>query len=409
MDDSLAYVLAPVSAAGFFSSHFEQAPLHIARDDAAYFSDVYGIADVEDSLVVGAREPEQFALVRVGDEPLGTPDFTFNRPSVRWRATGRPPKITLDPRKIAAYIDQGYTLIIKDASLFSARLQRFSNALQHELRSYAQTNVYLTPAGAQGFDVHHDTHDTLTIQLAGEKTWLIYEPVIELPLESQPFHSGTKVSNLRLHSEVRLRAGDTLYIPRGFPHEARNADATSLHATFALMPVRTVDVLETLVRLAADADVELRRSFPIEWTDASDFGERFAEIVAQPLARALQPDRVLLAREMLLGEQFTLTRPGARGSIEQVERLRRLGPDSMLRLCDGVAFMVRDRERTVDLLVAGKSLSFPKFCQASLERLVAGPATLAELDPTLSEKNRAVLVRTLVLEGVIAIDGADCA
>jgi hypothetical protein len=324
---------------------------------------------------------------------------------VRWRATGRAAKTALDTRKVAAYLDQGYTLVIKDAALFSPRLQRFSNSLQHDLRSYAQVNVYLTPGGGRGFEVHHDTHDTLTIQLAGEKTWQIYEPLVELPLESQPFHSGTKVPNLRPRSEARLRAGDTLYIPRGFPHEARAADATSLHATFALMPIRVIDVLEAVVRLAGDADVELRRTFPIEWTDAPDFGERFAALVAGPLASALRPERVRRAREIVLGEQFAITRALARGSVEQIERLRDLGPGSVLRLCDGAAFMVRDDDKTVNLLIAGKLLGFPKFCKAAFERLMAGPTTLAELDPQLSEKNRAVLVRTLVLEGLVAIDG----
>jgi len=165
VDDVLRFVLAPTSAADFFATYFERAPLHVSRDDATYFNGVYGIPDVEESLVVGAREPEQFALVRAGGDPVGPPDFTLDRPGVRWRATGKAAKTMLDPRKIAAYLDRGYTLIIKDAALFSARLQRFSNGLQHGLRSYAQTNVYLTPAGAQGFEAHHDTHDTLTLQL----------------------------------------------------------------------------------------------------------------------------------------------------------------------------------------------------------------------------------------------------
>jgi len=170
------------------------------------------------------------------------------------------------------------------------------------------------------------------------------------------------------------------------------------------MPARVIDVLEAVIRLAADNDVELRRTFPLEWTDAADFGERFAELVLPRLAAALQPERVRLARELVLGEQFTITRADAEGSIAQVERLRDLSPQTVLRLCDGVAFMVREREQTVDLLVAGKALGFPKFCQAAFERLVAGPTTLADLDPALSAKNQAVLVRTLVLEGLVTID-----
>lgn len=403
MDDALGFVLAPANAADFFATSFEREPLHIQRDDRAYFAGVYGIADVEDALVVGAREPAQFLLVRAGSEVVGPAAFSIDRPAVRWRATGKAAQTMLDPRKVAAYLEQGYTLVVKDAALFSARLQRFSNGLQHGLRSYAQTNVYLTPGGAQGFEVHHDTHDTLTLQLAGEKTWRIYEPVVELPLESQPFHSGTKVPGLRLAREVHLRAGDTLYIPRGYPHEAQSAEATSLHATFALMPMRVIDVLEAVIRLAADNDVELRRSFPPSWTDDAAFPERFAELVAPRIAAALQPERIRVARELVLGEQFALTRAEAAGSVEQVERLRDVAPDAVLRLNDGVAFMVREREKTVDLLIAGKSLGFPKFCAAAFEQLIAGPTTYAELDPQLNAKNRAVLVRTLVLEGLITI------
>jgi hypothetical protein len=402
--DPLVRVLAPTTADEFFANHFERAPLHVSRNDPEYFAAVYGTADVEAALVVGAREPEQFALVRAGGEPVTLADVTLERPGVRWRATGKASRTFLDPHKVAAYLEQGYTLIIKDAALFSASLQRFSNRLQHGLRSYAQTNVYLTPARAQGFEVHHDTHDTLTLQLAGEKTWRVYAPLIELPLESQPFHSGTKVPNLRLLQTVRLCPGDTLYLPRGFPHEASSDESTSLHATFALMPARVIDVLEIAIKLAADADVELRRTFPPSWTDAPEFAESFVELVAGRLRSALTPERVRMAREVVLNEQFAITRADAAGSIEQVARLRELSPDTVLRLDDGVAFMVREREKTVDLLVAGKSLGFPKFCKAAFERLVAGPTTVAELDSELSDNNRSVLIRTLVLEGLVHIE-----
>ena len=255
-------MLAPHNTAEFFAQHFEKLPLHVERNDPAYFADVYSIADVEDSLVVGAREPENFALVKAGSPEVSEDDFTYERPSVRWRLTGKGPRRWIDARKVISYFADGYTLIIKDAALFSARLQRFCNYLQRDLMAFAQPNVYFTPPSAQGFQVHHDTHDTLTAQVVGEKTWRIYEPIIQLPLESQPFHSGTKVEGLKLLDEVRLLAGDTLYIPRGFPHEAKTSDSVSLHCTFALAPVRVTDVMDLALRIAGDQDVELRHALP---------------------------------------------------------------------------------------------------------------------------------------------------
>ena len=45
-------------------------------------------------------------------------------------------------------------------------------------------------AGSQGLPVHHDTHEVISLQVAGEKRWLVYEPVLELPLKNQRYRSA---------------------------------------------------------------------------------------------------------------------------------------------------------------------------------------------------------------------------
>ena len=91
-----------------------------------------------------------------------------------------------------------------------------------------QANAYYTPRGSQGFAVHHDTHDVLVLQVAGEKRWLLYEPLLELPLKHQRYSQA-----LGEHGEptddLVLRAGDTLYLPRGWLHQAETS-ATRLAA-----------------------------------------------------------------------------------------------------------------------------------------------------------------------------------
>ena len=58
--------------------------------------------------------------------------------------------------------------------------------------------------------------------------------------------------------DVTLRAGDTLYLPRGWPHEAFSADADSLHITVGLHPPTRIDALRAALGECAD-DVEFRR------------------------------------------------------------------------------------------------------------------------------------------------------
>jgi hypothetical protein len=397
-------MLAPHNTADFFAQHFEKLPLHVERNDPAYFADVYSVADVEDSLVVGAREPENFALVKAGSSEVPEDDFTYERPSVRWRLTGKGPRRWIDARKVVNYFADGYTLIIKDAALFSARLQRFCNYLQRDLMAFAQPNVYITPPAAQGFQVHHDTHDTLTAQISGEKTWRIYEPIIALPLESQPFHSGTKVEGLKLLDEVRLLPGDTLYIPRGFPHEAKTSQTMSLHCTFALAPVRVTDVLDLALRIAGDQDVELRHALPPAVLAQEDLATRLGEFFESRLAQTFETPRMQVAVDIALNELFRLTRPNANGAFEQALETFDIKPTTRVRIDHAVPYMVRQRGEGIELLIAGKVVAFPPICRAAFEHLQRGATTVAEMDPSLSPEHRALLVKLLVLEGLVVIE-----
>jgi len=402
---ALEFILAPRTSAEFFQRHFEKLPLHVERNDPAYFADVYSVTDVEDSLVVGAREPENFALVKAGAPEIAADDFTYERPSLRWRLTGKGPRRWVDARKVVSYFADGYTLIIKDAALFSARLQRFCNHLQRDLMAFAQPNVYFTPPAAQGFEVHHDTHDTLTAQIAGEKTWRVYEPIIQLPLESQPFHSGTKVEGLKQLDEVRLRAGDTLYIPRGFPHEAKTSETMSLHCTFALAPVRVTDVLDLALRIAGDQDVELRHALPPAVLAREDLATRLGEFFESRLTQTFETPRMQVAVDIALNELFRLTRPNANGAFEQALHTFDIKPTTRVRIDETIPYVVRARGDGIELLIAGKVVAFPPICKPAFERLQRGPATAAEMDPALSAAHRDLLIKLLTLEGLLIIDG----
>jgi hypothetical protein len=400
---ALEFILAPSTTADFFERHFEKLPLHVERNDPGYFTGVYSVADVEDSLIVGAREPENFALVKAGSPEIAEDDFTYERPSVRWRLTGKGPRRWIDARKVVNYFADGYTLIIKDAALFSADLQRFCNHLQRDLMAFAQPNVYITPPAAQGFQVHHDTHDTLTAQIAGEKTWRIYEPLIALPLESQPFHSGTKVEGLKLLDEVRLLPGDTLYIPRGFPHEAKTSATMSLHCTFALAPVRITDVMDLALRIAGDQDVELRHALPPAVLAQEDLATRLGEFFESRLAQTFETPRMQVAVDIALNELFRLTRPNANGAFEQALEALDVKPSARVRIDETVPYMVRQRGEGIELLIAGKVVAFPPLCRTAFERLQQGPTTVAEMDPGLAPEHRTLLIRLLVLEGLVVI------
>lgn len=401
--DVLAMLLAPSSPSEFLERYFEKEPLHIGRGDPKYFREVYDVGEIESSLIVGGNDHDKFVLIKHGVGQVSVEDMTIERRHTRARHTGRTPKLVLDPRVVVSYFDRGYTLVIKDASLFSPRLQKFVNRVQQRLGFYIQTNVYFTPPKAQGFDVHHDTHDTLVMQIEGTKTWRIYDPVIQLPVETQPFSKEEHGKQVKLNREVTLNPGDTLYVPHGFPHEAMTADGTSLHVTLAMCPLRVIDLLEAMIDFAAVTDVELRRALPPGWHESKEFPARFAAMLHERLPKALPAAHVPAAIEMILRDLFAVTRTEAGGSFGEWERFMALGPTNTVAMRDDAPFMLRRTGPDIELLISGKSLAFPSAYAPLFEKLQAGPMTIGQVDATLPGNVGRQLVKMLLLEGLVAV------
>jgi hypothetical protein len=401
---ALDAVLAPVGIDDFFARFWERAPLHVGRDAPGTFADLYDVADVEDALVVGARDLDRFAVVKAGAEQAPLDAYVVTSPAIRGKASGKPANAHLDPRKVIALFDRGYTLVISDAGLLSARLQRWCNRLQRDLGAYVGANVYLTPPGGHGFDVHHDSHDTLTVQIEGSKTWRVYEPAVELPLESQPLHRGTAQPPLTLHREFELAAGDTLYLPRGYVHDAVAGATRALHITFALAPVRAIDLLHAALDAAAVTDVRLRRGLPPGWQNDAAFPAAFADDLAPRLNAMFGHDAFAAAAQTALNDLFASSRSDPGAGFDQLAGVPALAPETLLRLNDRFPSLLRERAATLELLVPGKALGFPKACLAALEQLRSGPVRFDALDLPLSDADRRAFVKSLVLEGLMLVD-----
>jgi JmjC domain len=271
-------------------------------------------------------------------------------------------------------------------------LAHFCRALEAELGHPAQANAYYTPRRSQGFAVHHDTHDVFVLQVAGEKQWRIYDPLLELPLKQQRYSKA-----LGDHGppvlELTLRAGDTLYLPRGWLHDALTSETDSLHVTVGINLHTWVDA----VRLALDEcedDVEFRRSVPEDGATGADLLER--------LAAKLEPDDVARrARAKLVRGR----RPILDGQLEEVRMLGSLTVDTLLERRPTV---IADLDGTT-LSFEGKYVTVPDYARAELEAIFEahGPFTAVELPGELDDESRLVLVRRLIREGFVRRSAAN--
>src|SRR5580765_5146593 len=202
---ALARCLDPVDAETFFTEYSERRPLIVPRDEPGSFDDLLSEADVERLVCSTAIRYPAFRLVQEGRQ-IGLGDYASD---VSWRP---PFTSTADVPRIVDQWEAGATIVLQALHVSWHPLAVFCRALEEALGHGVQANSYYTPRGSQGFAVHHDTHDVLILQVAGEKRWLIYEPLLELPLKHQRYSNG-----LGAHGEpsndLVLRAGDTLYLP----------------------------------------------------------------------------------------------------------------------------------------------------------------------------------------------------
>jgi len=221
----------------------------------------------------------------------------------------------------------------------------------------------------------------------------VYPPVLELPLKNQKYvpemgEPGEPVL------DVTMRAGDLLYLPRGWLHQAMTSDAPSLHLTVGINVATWRDAVKEALDEAAREEVELRRGV------APD-GEA-PEGLLEALAARLTPEAVSARR----GRSFVESRRPIRDdAFDQLRALEDLDLDTVLERRRTVIAHLSVDDDAAALAFEGRELSFPAFVAPDLEYVLEAdePFRAVDLPGPLDDNGRFVLVRRLAREGLLRI------
>jgi lysine-specific demethylase/histidyl-hydroxylase NO66 len=382
--DALALTLAPVDASEFLADHWERQPLVVARDDPERFRHILAPADVEKLVCETRIRAPGFRLVKEGAQ-LPLAGYTED---IAWR----PGSFSATPvvERVADELARGATLVLQALHLHWPAAALYCRGLEASLGCPVQANAYLTPATSRGFAVHHDTHDVFVLQVSGRKSWRVYEPVLELPLKQQRWSPRLGDPGPPIEA-FTLEAGQTLYLPRGWPHEATTSEEESLHLTIGLHPTTRMDALRMALDSCAD-DPEFRRSLAADGTLPKDLLER--------LAARLEPSEVArrARRRFVAGR-----RPVLHDQLSQVRELDGLASTDPVERRPTVIAELEEAGDAIVLVFEGKEIRFPPKAAPAVR--VAGrighPFRAADLPGPIDEAGRLVLVRRLVREGFL--------
>lgn len=382
--DALALTLAPVEASEFLADHWERQPLVVARDDPQRFRHILAPEDVEKLVCETRIRAPGFRLVKEGAQ-LPLAGYTED---IAWR----PGSFSGTPvvERVAEELARGATLVLQALHLHWPAAALYCRGLEAALGCPVQANAYLTPATSRGFAVHHDTHDVFVLQVSGRKSWRVYEPVLELPLKQQRW--SPRLGDPGPPTEAfTLEAGQTLYLPRGWPHEATTSEDESLHLTIGLHPTTRMDALRMALDSCAD-DPEFRRSLAADGTLPEDLLER--------LAARLEPGEVArrARRRFVAGR-----RPVLHDQLSQVRDLDGLAATDQVERRPTVIAELEEAGSATVLVFEGKEIRFPPKAAPAV-RVAARTGhrfRAADLPGPLDEAGRLVLVRRLVREGFL--------
>jgi lysine-specific demethylase/histidyl-hydroxylase NO66 len=374
---ALGRCIEPVEETRFLDEHWERRPLVVDRDEPGRFDDLLTTEDVERLVESGGLRSPAFRVVRA-DERLKAGDFLED---VSWRPV--PFTGMSNVSKVAREFERGSTLVVQGMHHWWPALRVFCRSLEAQLGHATQANAYFTPRRAQGLPVHHDTHDVFCLQLSGEKRWLVYSPVWELPLRDQKYKEEMGKPGEPV-LDITLRPGDTLYLPRGWLHAATTSEEESLHLTIGVNVYTWLDAFRAAVNECAD-DVAFRRS-----------PEGEPDELFEALRRRLSPNEVERRRR----EKLVRTRrPILDGQFDALRALDSLDLDTELERRETVLAQL-DGTR---LSFEGTTLEFPEHVRGELEFLLdaGGPFRAADIPGSLDEEGRLALVRRLVREGFL--------
>jgi ribosomal protein L16 Arg81 hydroxylase len=387
----IARLIAPTPVETFYAEYWEKKALVIRRSQPQAYESLVSLGDVDRVITTNHLSHPDVAMANALRE-VATADYTFDGGAI-------------DIVRLYQQFAAGATIIMNQLHRYVPTLGALVRSIELELSARMQTNIYLSPREAQGLKIHYDSHDVFVLQVHGVKHWNLYETQVPLPFRGQHF-GDEPVEPGPIVQEFDLHPGDMLYMPRGMMHAAGTASDSSMHITMGVLHTTWAELLiEALARYGA-TDADFRRALPPGFA-RKDFDRAGAEKTFRILfERALDGADFDSALEVFVDDIATTRAPLLQGQLQQVMRLAEITADSVAGARPNLLYRLASDEQGITICCAGRDLRLPPHAaDAAMAALGSPRFVVKDLPGDLDDAGKVVLVRRLVREGIVRVEG----
>lgn len=218
-------------------------PFLSQRDQPDYFSDLLSVDDLLAFFSRNDIAAHNLQLVHNG-QYIPASEYTYGA-----QASGRDISV-VDTRKAFDFFNAGATIFLGGLEYSIESLRNFYQGIVSELNCPAGLTGFFTPSNSQGFSAHFDDVDVFVLQLFGSKKWRVYNCAVPFAVVTADCTAFPE----NLSIEVELKPGDTLYVPRGYIHEASATDQASFHVSLSFSQFNWIDIFKMVCFSAAQLE-----------------------------------------------------------------------------------------------------------------------------------------------------------
>jgi bifunctional lysine-specific demethylase and histidyl-hydroxylase NO66 len=370
----------------FAEEHWARRPLHRPGGDPDGFDDLLSLADVDRIVSSMAIRVPAFRLVKDGKTLPGSAVTKTARTGSQ-SISGM-----IDPVKVYREFERGATIVLQGLHRSWLPLARFCRDLELELGHPTQVNAYVTPVGARGLAVHSDEHDVFVLQVFGTKAWQVFD-------SDDP--AGERPPLL----DMEIAAGDSLYIPKGFPHAATAQRAASGHLTVGILSPTWGQVLSEAVAMAQD-EPEFAGPLPLRFAQDREGFRRAVEERLRAFSAWVEKADAGQIAERLSRLFLTKRQPLLAGHLQQLLAVPALTDDSVVARRAGSMLVLERTDGELAAFLGDRELRMPAWVEPAVRTLTSSDRlAVRDLSPHLDQESRLVLVRRLVREGLLEVVG----